>query len=95
MGGIKHEAMKQRDAALPATTLGELSDRGVGVFCWCNRCGHNATIAVARLIAELGPQFPVPEIGAKMRCSGCGCRDVATRPDWPSLGQVADHTSHF
>jgi hypothetical protein len=26
-----------------------------------------------------------------MRCSGCGSKDVAARPDWPSLGQIARH----
>ena len=45
----------------------------------------------ARLVRELGPQFAVPEVGARMRCTGCGAKDVATRPAWPSLGQVARH----
>lgn len=43
------------------------------------------------LIQQLGPAFPVPEIGARMRCSSCASKDVATRPAWPSRGQVTRH----
>jgi hypothetical protein len=43
------------------------------------------------LIAELGPDFPVPEVGTRLRCSGCSGKDIATRPAWPGLGQVARH----
>lgn len=96
MGGFKRESIKRDEAALSAAQrvacLGDLKERGVNVFCWCNRCSHNAVVEIDQLLAELGPAFPVPEVGAKMRCSGCGCKDVATRPDWPSLGQVANHT---
>jgi hypothetical protein len=48
-------------------------------------------VDIERLVRELGPQFAVPEVGARMRCTGCGAKDVATRPAWPSLGQVARH----
>ena len=71
--------------------LGELATASVDVFCWCNRCGHHAIVPAASLTDQLGPQFPVPEIGARMRCSGCGAKDVATRPNWPSLGLVSRH----
>jgi len=43
------------------------------------------------LVSQFGPHIPVPEIGARLRCSGCGAKDIATRPDWPSLGLVARH----
>jgi len=72
-------------------TLGELVEAGVALFCWCNRCGHNAVLECARLADELGPQFAVPAVGSRLYCAGCGSRDVATRPAWPSLGQVARH----
>ncbi len=91
MAGIKNRHLEEEERRCRATTLGELAEDDIGVFCWCNRCGHNAVLAVAILIAELGPDYPVPEIGARTRCSGCGSKDVATRPAWPTVGQVARH----
>jgi hypothetical protein len=93
MARIKQREMESADRRLAATTLGELGVEGLGVFCWCNRCGHSATLASERLVAEFGPAFPVPEVGTRLRCSGCGSKDVATRPDWPGLGQVTRHSS--
>lgn len=91
MAGFKRKLLAAEDGRLKAITLAELLDAKVDVFCWCNRCGHNAVLAAARLLAELGPGFPVPELGGRMRCTGCGSKDVATRPAWPSLGTVARH----
>ncbi|MGO8867269.1 MAG: hypothetical protein ACLQME_12270 [Alphaproteobacteria bacterium] len=91
MAGFKRRLLAAEDDRLKAITLAELLDAKVDVFCWCNRCGHNAVLAAARLLAELGPGFPVPELGGRMRCTGCGSKDVATRPAWPSLGPVARH----
>ena len=91
MAAIKRGQLDGEERRLRASKLGDLARSGVEVFCWCNRCGHNAVVETARLIAELGPGYPVPEVGAHMRCSGCGSKDVATRPDWPGLGQVTRH----
>ena len=91
MARIKQQALEATDRRVKAVTLAELAQQGLGVFCWCNRCGHSATVATALLQAELGPDFPVPEVGARLRCSGCGSKDVATRPDWPGLGEVTNH----
>ena len=96
MGRMKREAIdaqeRRRARASAPATLGELAAAGIAVFCWCNRCAHNAELPADRLAAELGPALPVPEVGARMRCSGCASKDVATRPAWPSLGQVARHS---
>ena len=91
MAGIKRQWLDRKERESQAATLGELAEAGLEVFCWCNRCGHNAVIETARLIAELGPGFAVPEVGVRLRCSGCASKDVATRPHWPGLGQVARH----
>ncbi|MFQ5775811.1 MAG: hypothetical protein ACE5GS_14915 [Kiloniellaceae bacterium] len=91
MAGMKRRELAEKDRRLNAATLGEVADQGVDVFCWCNRCGHNAVLAAADLIGDLGGGYPVPEVGARLRCSRCGGKDVATRPAWPSLGQVARH----
>ena len=91
MAGFKRRALEKEDRGRKTIRLDDLAGDGLGVFCWCNRCGHNATLATERLLAELGPAFPVPELGARLRCSGCGSKDVATRPAWRSSGPVADH----
>jgi len=91
MARIKESLLRDEEQQRQAATLGELAAQGLRVFCWCNRCGHNATLDSARLIAELGPQFPVPEVGGKLRCTGCDGKDIATRPAWPGLGTVTRH----
>ncbi|MCP5366419.1 MAG: hypothetical protein H6907_17030 [Hyphomicrobiales bacterium] len=82
---MKRGQIERQDAALHPVTLGEIADKGLDVFCWCNRCTHSAVLPTARLLKELGPAYPVPEVGARLVCSSCGSRDVATRPDWPNL----------
>ncbi|MDJ0896761.1 MAG: hypothetical protein QNJ92_16585 [Alphaproteobacteria bacterium] len=91
MSRLKESNLKRQERRSRAMALGDLARHGVGVFCWCNRCAHQARVPIEPLIAELGAGFAVPELGARMRCSGCGSKDVATRPDWPSLGRVARH----
>ena len=91
MAGFKRREMAERDRRLGAATLGELAVRGVAVFCWCNLCDHNSELATETLITKLGSDFPVPEVGAQLRCSACHGKDIATRPAWPSLGQVTRH----
>ena len=93
MGRFKRQAVDKEDRRQGPARLGDLIDAKVGVFCWCNRCGHHAEAATAMLAAQLGSDFPVPEIGARMRCSACGSKDVATRPAWPSQGQITKHTA--
>ena len=72
-------------------TLGELEAKEVQILCWCNRCSHKASLAPGALAGQLGRLVPVPEVGVHMRCTGCGSKDIATRPDWPSKGPVARH----
>jgi hypothetical protein len=91
MARVKRRQMEEADRRPGAATLGDLETQGIDVFCWCNRCGHNSVVETARLLSELGPAFPVPDVGSRLRCSGCGGRDIASRPAWASLGQVARH----
>jgi len=93
MGRFKRRQINEQDRQQQPACLADLARAGIGVFCWCNRCGHNAEAATAMLVAQLGPHFPVPEVGGRMRCSACGSKDVATRPAWPSQGQTARHSS--
>lgn len=91
MGGIKRQALGGEEKGRDAVALGALADRGMDVFCWCNRCGHHAVVPTIQLMRQLGAGCPVPEVGAAMRCTSCGSRDVATRPDWPSPGRISRH----
>ena len=91
MGGMKRGALAGEEGARQPTTLGDLEALEIDVFCWCNRCGHNAVVPIGSLIGPLGPAQPVPAIGVRMRCTACGAKDVAARPSWPSLGQVSNH----
>ena len=88
MGRFKDKALQRDEQRSRPATLADLARAGIGVFCWCNRCGHNAEAATAMLISQLGPDYPVPEIGTRMRCSSCASKDIATRPAWPSRDQV-------
>jgi hypothetical protein len=92
LAGFKRRLQQQQESRIAAASLGDLAREGVGVYCWCNRCSHSASLAIDPLLGALGPAFPVPELGARLRCSGCGSKNVATRPDWPGLGQVARHS---
>ena len=72
-------------------TLGDLIEDGIGVFCWCNRCSHNAVLDAGILAAQLSPAWPVPALCGRLRCAGCGTKDVAARPAWPAIGTVTRH----
>lgn len=91
MGGIKRQTLLQEERRQRPATLADLKAQGVEVFCWCNRCSHNAVLPLESLLPLLGHLCPVPEIGARLVCSSCGSKDVATRPAWKGLGQVATH----
>ena len=85
MGAFKRQQTARRDPVNPAT-LGDLAAEGLHVLCWCHRCGHNAEMDATTLIARLGPLFPVPELGGRMRCTSCEARDITTQPAWPHHG---------
>lgn len=72
-------------------TLADVQSYGVGVFCWCNRCHHNAVLHVYLLIAQLGPGLPFPMVHGRLRCQACGSKDIHARPNWKGLGVVSSH----
>ena len=85
MGKFKRQLIAKGEPMNPMT-LADLDADKQYVMCWCNRCGHSADIDPTPLINRLGPLFPVPELGGRMRCTSCEARDVATRPSWPNHG---------
>ena len=80
MSGFKDRLIAAQDRLGRPERLGPLAMRGGAIFCWCNRCSHHARLDGRQLVLTLGPDFPIPEIGARLRCSNCGAKDVATRP---------------
>ena len=84
MSGFKERFIAAQDRLSRPDRLGSLAPRGGVIFCWCNRCAHHARIDGRQLSLTLGPDFPVPEIGARLRCSSCGAKDVATSADLAS-----------
>lgn len=91
MAALKRRWQNTREQQISAISVGDLVPHKVDVFCWCNRCTHHVVLGVQMLMAQFGSNMPVPEIGAHLRCSGCGAKDIATRPDWASPGFVARH----
>lgn len=81
MSGFKERFIAAQERLARPERLGALAARGGAIFCWCNRCAHHARIEARQLALTLGPEFPVPEVGARLRCSGCGGKDVATSAD--------------
>ena len=73
-------------------TLGDLADQYMDVWTSCNGCFKNGAGATGGPIARLARDYPVPDVGSRMRCS-CGSRDIETRPNWPdNLGVITRHT---
>jgi hypothetical protein len=81
MSRFKERVIAAQERLTRPDRLGALAARGGAIFCWCNRCAHHARIDGRALSLALGPEFPVPEVGARLRCSNCGAKDVATSPD--------------
>lgn len=82
MSRFKDSVIAADERSRRAVPLDQLAAQGIAVFCWCNRCSHRARLDSAQLILALGPAFSVAEIGARLRCSNCGAKDVATRADF-------------
>ena len=80
MGQLKRDLIEAEQRARRPVTLGDLAAIGADVVYWCNRCGHHGAIAPLPLAGTHGPDCAVPEIGSRLRCSGCGSKDIATRP---------------
>ena len=60
-------------------TLGELVQGGRFFVASCRDCGHNKKVDPRTI--GLPPETTVPDIGKKMKCSCCNCRQIITRPE--------------
>ena len=90
MGQLKRDLIETEQRARRPITLGDLAALGVDVVYWCNRCGHHGAAEPGVLVGTHGPDYAVPEIGSRLRCSGCGAKDIATRPAWAACAADID-----
>ena len=72
-------------------TLGELARRGAKLSLWCQMCGRHRVMHVALLIARLGRDTALDQVGRQLTCSACGSHRIDTRPYYQGLGVVAGH----
>jgi hypothetical protein len=55
MGRLKESVIPREERGQRAASLEDLMQAGIGVFCWCNRCGHNAEVTTEMLVPQLWP----------------------------------------
>ncbi|MEM7444053.1 MAG: hypothetical protein AAF414_12060 [Pseudomonadota bacterium] len=92
MAGFKRQFLAETMSDEGALVLGALASRLGNVFCQCQRCGHASLVEAVQLMRQLGPEMAVAEVGTRMRCSGCGAKDVATLADDVSAARSASAT---
>ena len=72
--------------------LGDMAAQNLDIWCWCNGCCHHAVLETAALIDRLGRDQSVPGIADHAYCGNCGSPEVETRPNWPTVGVVTQHS---
>jgi hypothetical protein len=60
-------------------TLGDLIREKKLLWTYCRDCCRERDLDPATV--PLPPEFPVPEVGSRMKCSVCGSRKVETKPE--------------
>lgn len=65
-------------APMTLTNMRSLGVTSVSAECLRPRCGHEAVVDASGFPA----QTAVPDVGLRLRCTKCGGRSVATRPEW-------------
>jgi hypothetical protein len=65
--------------ATEPVTLGDLIREGKLLWTYCRDRYHECDVDPATI--PLPPEFPVPEVGSRMKCSACGSRAVETKPE--------------
>lgn len=73
-------------------TLRDMTRSCADVGVHCKKCAHFAVVPAAELIAKLGEQFVVADLGPKCRCQRCGHLGAEARPHYDAgLGVIASH----
>jgi hypothetical protein len=76
---VQRRARDRDGSIIQPMTLANMRENGVGsILATCETCEHDAVLHAEKWPADM----PVPDIGLKLRCSICGGREIATRPNW-------------
>ena len=76
---VQRRARDRDGSIIQPMTLANMRENGVrSISATCETCQHEAVLNADRWPADM----PVPDIGLKLRCSACGGREIATRPNW-------------
>ena len=81
MSAIKRRARDKDGNAIEPMRLGNMREHGierVEVTCVAAECGYSKSIAVS----TWPDAFPVPDVGARLKCPKCGAPELDSRPDW-------------
>jgi hypothetical protein len=63
-------------------TLAGLQAKDIDVWVWCPECYREVSLPVEDLMSHLPASFPIPRVGEVLKCSQCGRKGPAVRPDW-------------
>jgi hypothetical protein len=76
---VQRRARDRDGSIVEPMTLANMRENGVwSISATCETCHHEAVLSAD----QWPPDMPVPDIGLKLRCSACGSREIATRPNW-------------
>jgi hypothetical protein len=76
---VQRRARDRDGKTIPPMTLANMRANGVrSILATCETCQHEAVLDADQWPDDL----PVPDVGLKLRCSACGGREIATRPNW-------------
>jgi DNA-directed RNA polymerase subunit RPC12/RpoP len=59
-----------------AKVLGDVLVERLYLRAQCRACSHRAPLSPVELAQRLGYDFPVPDLGRRLRCSRCGKKQV-------------------
>jgi hypothetical protein len=60
-------------------TIGDLARDRRLLWVYCRECGRERDVPPATL--PLPGEYPVPDVGKRMRCTACGSRKIHTAPE--------------
>lgn len=78
---------------MAVATLWMLVNQGIGLRCWCPKCGRSWVLDARPMAAVMGPGFPIPGMRRWVVCTRpmCPRPDPDVAPDWPTPGVITRH----